>query len=35
VMGGMVLPRKWKLLGWLATAAMAAASVALGVVSFT
>jgi len=30
-----VLPRKWKLLGWLATAAMAAASVALGVVSFT
>ena len=33
VMGQMVLPRKWKLLGWLATAAMAAASVALGVVS--
>lgn len=33
VMGPMVLPRKWKVLGWLATAAMAAASVALGVVS--
>ncbi|MBO9514693.1 MAG: Nramp family divalent metal transporter [Variovorax sp.] len=29
VMGGIVLPRKWKLLGWLATAAMAAASLAL------
>ncbi|MDM0019993.1 Nramp family divalent metal transporter [Variovorax saccharolyticus] len=34
VMGRMVLPRKWQVLGWLATAAMAAASVALGVVSF-
>ncbi|MBT2323750.1 divalent metal cation transporter [Variovorax paradoxus] len=33
VMGEMVLPRKWKLLGWLATAAMAAASLALLVVS--
>ena len=35
VMGPMVLPRRWRLLGWGATAAMAAASVALGVVSFT
>ncbi|MGO4396358.1 Nramp family divalent metal transporter [Variovorax sp. M-6] len=33
VMGPMVLGRKWKLLGWLATAAMTGASVALGVVS--
>jgi Mn2+/Fe2+ NRAMP family transporter len=33
VMGKMVLPRKWKVLGWLATAAMAAASLALLVVS--
>ena len=33
VMGQMVLPFKWKLLGWLATAAMAAASLALLVVS--
>ena len=33
VMGPMVMPRKWKVLGWLATAAMAAASVTLGVVS--
>jgi len=33
VMGKMVLPRRWKVLGWLATAAMAAASLALGVVS--
>jgi NRAMP (natural resistance-associated macrophage protein)-like metal ion transporter len=33
VMGRMVLPLKWKVLGWLATAAMAAASLALGVVS--
>jgi Mn2+/Fe2+ NRAMP family transporter len=33
LMGEMVLPRKWKLLGWLATAAMAAASLALLVVS--
>ncbi|MDL9999129.1 Nramp family divalent metal transporter [Variovorax sp. J22P240] len=33
VMREMVLPRKWKVLGWLATAAMATASVALGVVS--
>ena len=33
VMGTMVLPFKWKLLGWLATAAMAAASLALLVVS--
>jgi Mn2+/Fe2+ NRAMP family transporter len=33
VMGRIVLPRKWKLLGWLATAAMAAASLALLVVS--
>lgn len=33
VMRDMVLPRKWKVLGWLATGAMAAASVALGVVS--
>jgi hypothetical protein len=32
-MGKMVLPRKWKLLGWLATAAMASASIALLVVS--
>jgi NRAMP (natural resistance-associated macrophage protein)-like metal ion transporter len=29
----MVLPRKWRLLGWLATAAMAAASLSLLVVS--
>jgi Mn2+/Fe2+ NRAMP family transporter len=29
VMGNIVLPFKWKLLGWLATAAMAAASLAL------
>jgi Mn2+/Fe2+ NRAMP family transporter len=33
VMGPMVLPLKWKVLGWLATAAMAAASLALLVVS--
>lgn len=33
VMGDIVLPFKWKLLGWLATAAMAAASLALLVVS--
>jgi Mn2+/Fe2+ NRAMP family transporter len=33
VMGAMVLPLKWKVLGWLATAAMAAASLALLVVS--
>ena len=33
LMGPMVLPLKWKLLGWLATAAMAAASLALLVVS--
>jgi NRAMP (natural resistance-associated macrophage protein)-like metal ion transporter len=33
VMGQLVLPFKWKLLGWLATAAMAAASLALLVVS--
>ncbi|RZL85829.1 MAG: divalent metal cation transporter [Variovorax sp.] len=33
VMGKMVLPLKWKTLGWLATAAMAAASLALLVVS--
>ena len=33
VMGRMVLPRKWKVLGWIATAAMAAASGALLVVS--
>jgi NRAMP (natural resistance-associated macrophage protein)-like metal ion transporter len=33
VMGPMVLPLKWKVLGWLATAAMAAASLALGVIS--
>jgi Mn2+/Fe2+ NRAMP family transporter len=33
VMREMVLPRKWKVLGWLATGAMGAASVALGVVS--
>lgn len=33
VMSEMVLPRKWKVLGWLATGAMAAASVALAVVS--
>jgi Mn2+/Fe2+ NRAMP family transporter len=33
VMGAMVLPLKWKLLGWLATAAMAAAALALFVVS--
>jgi Mn2+/Fe2+ NRAMP family transporter len=33
VMGSIVLPFKWKLLGWLATAAMAAASLALLVVS--
>lgn len=33
VMGKMVLPLKWKTLGWLATAAMGAASLALLVVS--
>ncbi|MDB5731372.1 MAG: iron transporter [Variovorax sp.] len=33
VMGRMVLPMPWKALGWLATAAMAAASIALLVVS--
>ncbi|WP_077003250.1 NRAMP family divalent metal transporter [Variovorax sp. KK3] len=33
VMGKMTLPLKWKVLGWLATAAMTAASVALLVVS--
>jgi NRAMP (natural resistance-associated macrophage protein)-like metal ion transporter len=33
VMGAMVLPLKWKVLGWLGTAAMAAASLALLVVS--
>jgi Mn2+/Fe2+ NRAMP family transporter len=33
LMGPMVLPLKWKLLGWLATAAMAAASLALLIVS--
>ncbi len=33
VMREMVLPLKWKVLGWLATGAMGAASVALGVVS--
>ncbi|MDR6534677.1 Nramp family divalent metal transporter [Variovorax soli] len=33
LMGPMVLPLKWKVLGWLATAAMAAASLALLAVS--
>jgi len=33
VMGKMTLGRRWRLLGWLATGAMAAASLALGVVS--
>ncbi|SEB12590.1 Nramp family divalent metal transporter [Variovorax sp. YR216] len=33
VMAGIVLSRKWKVLGWLATAAMAAASLALLVTS--
>jgi NRAMP (natural resistance-associated macrophage protein)-like metal ion transporter len=33
VMGTMVLPLKWKLLGWLATAAMAAAALALFIVT--
>ena len=33
VMGEMQLPLKWKVLGWLATAAMAAASLALLAVS--
>ena len=33
VMGSMVLPLKWRVLGWTAAAAMAAASVALLVVS--
>jgi hypothetical protein len=32
-MGEMALPVKWKVLGWLATAAMAMASVALAIVS--
>jgi NRAMP (natural resistance-associated macrophage protein)-like metal ion transporter len=35
IMGEMVLPLKWKVLGWLATAAMATASAALGIVSLT
>ncbi|VTU40200.1 Nramp family divalent metal transporter [Variovorax sp. PBL-E5] len=33
VMGKMVLPAKWRVAGWLATAAMAAASVSLLIVS--
>jgi NRAMP (natural resistance-associated macrophage protein)-like metal ion transporter len=33
VMGPMVLPGRWRILGWLATAAMAAAALALLVVS--
>jgi NRAMP (natural resistance-associated macrophage protein)-like metal ion transporter len=33
LMGEMALPVKWKVLGWLATAAMAMASVALAIVS--
>jgi NRAMP (natural resistance-associated macrophage protein)-like metal ion transporter len=33
VMGRMVLPTRWRVLGWLATAAMAAAALALLVVS--
>jgi Mn2+/Fe2+ NRAMP family transporter len=34
VMGTMTLGRRWKVLGWIATGAMAAASVALAIVSF-
>jgi Mn2+/Fe2+ NRAMP family transporter len=29
IMGDLVLPRRWKVLGWLATAAMAAATAAM------
>jgi NRAMP (natural resistance-associated macrophage protein)-like metal ion transporter len=34
VMGAHVLPARWKAMGWLATAAMAAATIALLIVSF-